>query len=141
MVLSKSGRVTIVDMCFAAAFNHIPEKGDLIFQVLVLGHDLDLSHARALLEVNGNSPSVAAGELTDAPIGASAQDRDAHLGRLYGALYSLPRKRLLFRFEQPCDPFARYVLTLGGIKAAGTMIEPPPVAFEPYKEWRPIPFD
>ena len=91
--------------------------------------------------LQGKTSASEAAETADAPIGASARDQDAYLGKLYGGLSTLPRKKLIFRFDQGCDPCAHYVLNVSGIKNNGVAIELPPVTFEPRKEWRPIPFD
>jgi hypothetical protein len=128
--------------CAAGALDHAPKGGSLIFQVLVLGRDLDLSNVRGLLEVNGRTSS-ALPDVTNSLIGASAHDPDAQLGSPdpQGRLYTLPRKELSFRFDQPCDLQAHYALSVEGMRSNGTLLEFAPVRFEPRKEWRPVPFD
>lgn len=84
----------------------------------------------------------AAAESEDSPIAASVDMPGAVLINPQAApdsrMYSLPRKKLTFRFPQPCDPFAHYELTVGGIARDGTVVPVPPVRFEPFKEWRPM---
>jgi hypothetical protein len=127
--------------CMATAFNHVASHGNLIFHVFVLGSNLDVSRATATLEVGG-STSSAASESEDSPIGSSADMPGAVLINPQAVprrrIYSLPRKRLTFHFPQPCDPFAHYQLTLGGITRNGAVVPIPPVRFEPFKEWRPM---
>jgi hypothetical protein len=127
--------------CMATAFDHVASTGNLIFHVFVLGSNLDLSKASATLEVGGSASSTAA-EAEDSPIGGSADMPGAVLINPQAApqwrIYSLPRKRLTFRFLQSCDPHAHYLLTLGGIARQGTVVPIPPVRFEPFKEWRPM---
>jgi hypothetical protein len=127
--------------CIATAFDHVASRAGLIFHVFMLGSNLDLSNASATLEVGGGASSVAA-EVENSPIGGSADMPGAVLVNPQAAprwrMYSLPRKKLTFRFPQPCDPFAHYQLTLGGIARDGAVVPIPPVRFEPFKEWRPM---
>lgn len=127
--------------CMATAFNHVASRGNVIFHVFVLGSNLDVSRATATLEVGG-STSSAASESEDSPIGSSADMPGAVLINPQAVarwrIYSLPRNKLTFRFPQPCDPFAHYQLTLGGIAQNGAAVPIPRVRFEPFKEWRPM---
>jgi hypothetical protein len=130
--------------CMATAFDHVASRGSLIFHVFVLGNNLDLSTANATLEVGGSTSSAVA-ESEDRPIGGSSDMPGAVLINPQAAqqwrVYSLPRKKLTFRFPQPCDPHAHYLLTLGGIAREGTVVPIPPVRFESFKEWRPMLLD
>ena len=127
--------------CMATAFDHVASRGSLIFHVFILGSNLDVSKASATLEVGGGASSAAA-EVENSPFIGSADMPNAVLLNPQAAprwrMYSLPRKKLTFRFPQPCDPFAHYQLTLGGIARDGAVVPIPPVRFEPFKEWRPM---
>jgi hypothetical protein len=100
--------------CMATAFDHVASRGNLIFHVFVLGSNLDLSRASATLEVGGATSSAAA-ESEGSPIGSSADMPGAVLVNPQAApqwrMYSLPRRKLTFRFPQPCDPHAHYLGT------------------------------
>lgn len=130
--------------CLATAYDHVAQRGNLVFHVFVLGSNLDLSRATATLEVGASSSSAVA-ESEDMPVGSSASMPGAVLLNPQAAprwqIYSLPRKRLTFRFPQPCNPLAQYLLTLGGISREGAVVQIPPVRFQPFKEWRPILLD
>ena len=130
-------------LCSATSLQPSVNKGELVFTVLILGRDVDLSGARGVLEVSGRTTTATGAESAIAPIGASVHDPDADLGtpEPRGVWVSLAIKELTFRFDQPCDPFERYVFVVSGLKQKGSALEVPPVTFEPYKEWRPIPFD
>ncbi len=130
--------------CMATAFDHVASRGDLIFHVFVLGSNLDLSRASATLEAGGRT-TTAAGESVRMPIGGSTDMPGAVLINPQAApqwrMYSLPRQRLAFRFDQPCDPHAHYVLTLDNIVRDGAVVPIPAVRCEPFKEWRPMLLD
>jgi hypothetical protein len=115
-------------------------SGSLEFQIYLSGPDLELDQSLATLEAGAETLSGRA-EVRDADYAGGSEAAPAGAALLTpGArvpLYSVPRKALLFRFDKPCDPIARYRLTVFGIVSRGRQVALPPIDFEPESGWVP----
>jgi hypothetical protein len=110
--------------------------------VYVGGVGVALNEPRATLDVSGQSSTeVALVQSSPYADGIEEAPPNAKPSSMPGARilsYTLPIWKLVFYFDQPCDPDARYRLMITGITIHGREVQVPPVDFVPYREWRPM---
>jgi hypothetical protein len=118
--------------------NGFTRRGLLDFTIYVGGIGVALNSPRARLDLNGQTASAAAA-VRDAGYASGPEEAPPGTKPLIpGAqvlIYPAWREQLNFHFDWPCDPAARYRLTLTGITLDGREVAVPPVDFEPYDEW------
>lgn len=143
--------VEAVGFCFFSPYSgdpavqHVEENVDLVpwrrcssrfglyrrepisFEVRVAGKDIAFDHPAGKLAVAGRSATAQ----------ADVQGADYPGGPKPKGWYQV----LTFHFDEPCDPEARYRLTITGVTSQGRAIRVPPVDFDPLTEWRPARVD